>query len=83
MIKSILFSSKITKYPKWFQSKTGVYLLFLEIKDTMGNKYRFYLSYDNAFVDIDNNVHYQIMDEEQRLWIRQFQEKYRNIKLGW
>ena len=42
-----------------------------------------YLVYDGAFVDIDNNVHYRIEDEGQRLWIRQFQEKYRGKSLDW
>lgn len=83
MIRTIITTSKIVKYPKWYQSKTGVYLLFFEFKDTECNIHRIYLVYDSAFVDIDNNVHYRIEDEGKRLWIRQFQEKYRGKSLDW
>lgn len=83
MIKTIISTTKVIKSPKWFQSKTGIYLLFFELKDLEENKHRIYLSYDSAFVDIDNNILYRIEDEEQRLWIRQFQEKYRGKSLDW
>jgi len=83
MIKTIISTSKVIKSPKWFQSKTGIYLLFFELKDLEGNKHRMYLSYDSAFVDIDNNILYRIEDEGQRLWIRQVQEKYRGKSLDW
>lgn len=83
IIQSLLTTSEKVKSPKWFQTKTGIYLLFFELKDTDGNKHRMYLSYDNAFVDIDNNVRYHIEDEGQRLWIRQFQNKYRGKSLDW
>lgn len=82
-IQTIISTSEKTYLPKWFQYKTGIYLLFFELKDTEGNKRRMYLSYDNAFVDIDNSVHYRIKDEGQKLWIRQFQEKYRGKNLDW
>lgn len=83
MIRTIISTSKTVKYPKWYQSKTGIYLLFFEFKDTDSKTHRMYLVYDGAFVDIDNNVHYCIEDEGQRLWIRQFQEKYRGKSLDW
>ena len=83
MIKNIFSKSKIIKSSERFQSKTGKYLLFFELKDSEENKHRMYLSYDSAFVDIDNNIHYRIEDEGQRLWIRQFQEKYRGKSLDW
>ena len=83
MIKTIISTSKVIKSPKWFQSKTGIYLLFFELKDSEGNMHRMYLVYDGAFVDIDNNVHYRVEDEEQKSWIRQFQEKYRGKSLDW
>lgn len=83
MIRTILSSSIIVKYPKWFQRKTGIYLLFFEFKETGGNKHRIYLSYDGAFVDIDNNVVFRVENKEQRIWIRHFQEKYRDKHLDW
>ena len=83
MIRTIISKSKTVKYPKWFQTKTGIYLLFFEFKETESKIHRMYLVYDDAFVDIDNNVHYRVEDGEQKLWIRQFQEKYRGKSLDW
>lgn len=79
----ILSQSKKTEYPKWFQQKTGVYLLFFEMTDIMNNNHRVYLCYDNSIIDIDDGIMYIVEDINHQQWLRSFQEKYRGNNLSW
>lgn len=79
LIKQII--STADKY-KLRGDKIGVNLLYFDfIFSSDTNPRHFILVNTSAFIDLYNNCIYSVNDEKHRLWLKEFQNKYRCQKI--
>ncbi len=65
------------------QSKTGIYLLYMDAIFANGENHNLVLCYDSAIIDYTQQVVYIVSDNEYRKYLQKFQNKYRKEILDW